>query len=83
MPSTAALALLLTVPLCSYASTTARQASEESATLSGTIVDDSGQPAKDATVFVYAAHLKNGYAIVCPTCWIDCGKRANTDFEST
>jgi hypothetical protein len=52
---------------------------EDSATINGTIVDEAGQPAKNATVFVYSAHLKKGYAIVCPTCWIDCGKRAGTD----
>jgi hypothetical protein len=78
MPSTAALALLLALPLCGVAAT-AKPISEDSAAINGTIVDDSGQPAKDATVFVYSAHLKNGYAIVCPTCWIDCGKRADTD----
>jgi protocatechuate 3,4-dioxygenase beta subunit len=80
MPSAVALALLLAVPLCGVASTTARPV-PDSATINGTIVDDSGMPAKDATVFVYSAHLKNGYAIVCPTCWIDCGKRAGTDTQ--
>jgi Carboxypeptidase regulatory-like domain len=79
MPSTAALALLLALPLCGFASTIAKP--DESATINGTIVDDSGQPAKDATVFVYSAHLKSGYAVVCPTCWIDCGKRAVTDAQ--
>ena len=71
MPSTAALALLLVLPLCGFASTTARPPPEDSATINGIIVDDSGHPAKDATVFVYSAHLKKGYAIVCPTCWVD------------
>jgi hypothetical protein len=79
MPSTAALALLVALPLCGFASPIAKPTPDESATINGTIVDDSGQPAKDATVFVYSAHLKNGYAVVCPTCWIDCGRRADTD----
>jgi hypothetical protein len=80
MPSTAALALLLALPLCGVAAT-AKPIPEDSATIHGMIVDDSGQPAKHATVLVYSAHLKNGYAIVCPTCWIDCGKRADTDAQ--
>ena len=80
MPSTAALALLLALPLCGVAAT-AKPIPEDSATINGTIVDDSGEPAKDATVFVYSARLKHGYAIVCPTCWIDCGKRADTDAQ--
>jgi hypothetical protein len=80
MPSTAALALLLALPLCGVAAT-AKSIPEESATINGTIVDDAGQPAKDATVFVYSARLKQGYAVVCPTCWIDCGKRADTDAQ--
>src|ERR1700685_692809 len=81
MRSTAALVLLLALPLCGFASTIAKPQPDASATINGTIVDESGQPAKDATVFVYSAHLKKGYAIVCPTCWIDCGKRANTDAQ--
>lgn len=80
MPSTAAFALLLALPLCGVAAT-AKPMPEDSATINGTIVDDSGQPAKDATVFVYSARLKQGFAIVCPTCWIDCGKRADTDTQ--
>lgn len=51
MPSTAALALLLALPLCGVAAT-AKRIPEDYATINGTIVDDSGQPAKDATVFV-------------------------------
>jgi hypothetical protein len=81
MPSTVsfAAAFLLALPLCGFASTTARPVSEDSASIAGTIVDDAGQPAKDATVFVYSARLKQGYAIVCPTCFVDCGKHADTD----
>jgi hypothetical protein len=72
----------LTLPLCAFAATAiAKPVSDDSATISGTILDNAGQPANDATVFVYSAHLKNGYAIVCPTCWIDCGKRADTDTQ--
>jgi protocatechuate 3,4-dioxygenase beta subunit len=61
--------------------TSVNQTPGRSATITGTIVDDSGRPAKDATVYVYSARLKQGYAIVCPTCWIDCGKRADTNAQ--
>jgi hypothetical protein len=74
MPSSAALALLLVLRLCGFASTTAKSIPEDSATINGTIVDEAGQPAKDATVFVYSA-------IVCPTCWVDCGRRADTNAQ--
>ena len=54
---------LLTLPLCAFATTAiTKPNSEDSVTMSGTIVDDSGQPAKDATVFIYSARLKKGYA---------------------
>jgi hypothetical protein len=85
MPSKASnstLAFLLALSVCAFAATTvAKQISEESATITGVIIDASGQAVKDATVFVYSAHLKKGYAVVCPTCWIDCGKRADTDAQ--
>jgi hypothetical protein len=74
------LGFVLALSVCAFTATTfAKQISEESATVSGNIIDDSGRPVKDATVFVYSARLKQGYAIVCPTCWVDCGKRADTD----
>jgi hypothetical protein len=85
MPFTATIALpplLLVASIFGFSATTiAKQVSEDPATIAGTVVDDSGQPAKDATVYVYSAGLKKGYAIVCPTCWIDCGKRADTDAQ--
>src|SRR5580704_4163991 len=84
MPSTVIVATIIflsTVPLCTFASTTAKAMSEDSATINGTVVGEAGQPAKDATVFVYSAHLKKGYAIVCPTCWVDCGRRADTNAQ--
>src|SRR5271166_4798895 len=85
MSPTATLAaplLLFVLAQCGFAATTiAKPISEDSATIIGTIVDEFGQPAADATVFVYSANLKKGYAIVCPTCWIDCGKRAETNAQ--
>jgi protocatechuate 3,4-dioxygenase beta subunit len=78
--SNGTLVFLLALAVCGFAATTlAKPISEESATISGVIIDASGQPVNNATVFVYSAGLKQGYAIVCPTCWVDCGKRADTD----
>jgi len=82
MPSTVALAVptfLLALSLCGATASIAIPLTKDSASIAGTIVDDAGQPAKDATVFVYSARLKQGYAIVCPTCFVDCGKHAETD----
>jgi hypothetical protein len=59
----------------------ANPAPQDSASISGTVVEDSSQPAKGATVFVYSARLKQGYAIVCPTCFVDCGKHTDTDAQ--
>ncbi len=70
------LAASLLIPLASAA--TAAPASQ-SVALNGSVVGENGQPISHATAFVYAAHLKKGYAVVCPTCWVDCGKRADTD----
>jgi len=72
---------LLALPLFGVAVSIAKPTPDVSASISGTIVDNSGQPAKDATVFVYSARLKQGYAIVCPTCFVDCGKHAASDAQ--
>ena len=48
------------------------------ATLTGTIIDNRGQPIEHATVLVYHAGLKRGYSTFCPSCYADCGKRTIT-----
>jgi len=63
------------------AATIAKPGSDDPATIIGTIFDESGRPAENATVFVYSASLKKGYAIVCPTCWIDCGKPTESNAQ--
>ena len=47
--------------------------------VTGTVSDDNGKPVEHATVLVYKAGVKKGYSIYCPTCYVDCGKRAITD----
>jgi hypothetical protein len=52
----------------------------ERLTASGIVVDDSTKlPIENATVMVHSAGVKSGYDQFCPTCYVDCGKRATTD----
>jgi hypothetical protein len=49
------------------------------ATLTGTVTDAAGKPLDHATVLVYHAGVKKGYSTFCPSCYVDCGKRALTN----
>lgn len=52
----------------------------ERASASGVVVDfESKQPVSNATVMVYSAGVRTGYDRACPTCYVDCGKRATTN----
>lgn len=42
---------------------------------SGAVQDAAGRPVEHATVLIYHAGVKHGYSIMCPSCYIDCGKR--------
>jgi hypothetical protein len=48
-------------------------------TLRGKVTDNQGNPLADATVMIYHAGVKVGYSTYCPSCYVDCGKRAVTD----
>lgn len=51
-------------------------------TATGTVVDESTkEPIAGATVLVHSAGVRTGYDQFCPTCYLDCGKRAVTDAE--
>jgi hypothetical protein len=54
---------------------------DERATITGKITNSAGNPVEHATVLVYSAGVKKGYAEFCPTCWADCGKRTTTDAD--
>jgi hypothetical protein len=54
---------------------------QERATATGKVVDAAGAPVERATVMVYEAGVKKGYSLFCPTCYVDCGKRAVTDAD--
>lgn len=46
--------------------------------LTGTVVDASGAPMPGATVFIYTAGPKHGTSSLCPSCYADCQKKAQT-----
>ncbi len=49
-------------------------------TATGKVLDEiTKQPIGNATVMVYSAGVKTGFDLFCPTCYVDCGKRAATD----
>jgi uncharacterized GH25 family protein len=47
--------------------------------VTGQVTDNLGNPLPDATVMIYQAGVKKGYSTYCPSCYVDCGKRATTD----
>ena len=49
------------------------------ATLAGRVTDVGGKLLENATVMIYEAGVKRGYSTFCPSCYVDCGKRAVTD----
>jgi hypothetical protein len=67
------------VAVVSFISATGTLPAEERATITGKVVDTSGKSVAHATVLVYKAGVKKGYSVYCPTCWVDCGKRATSD----
>lgn len=54
---------------------------DDRVSVTGSIIDSAGKPVEHATVLVYSAGVKKGYAEFCPTCWADCGKRTTTDAD--
>jgi hypothetical protein len=49
--------------------------------LSGRVVDFQNRPLAEATVLVNTAAPRQGVAVFCPSCYVDCGKRTTTDDE--
>jgi len=49
------------------------------ADLSGSVTDAAGKPVAQATVLVYTAKPRLGLGVLCPGCYLDCGKKATTD----
>jgi hypothetical protein len=54
---------------------------EGRATATGRVLDNDGKPIEHANVLVYEAHVRKGFSAYCPTCWVDCGKRTQTDSD--
>jgi hypothetical protein len=47
--------------------------------LTGRVLNLKGEPLAGATVFVSTAAPREGVAIFCPSCYLDCGKKTTTD----
>jgi protocatechuate 3,4-dioxygenase beta subunit len=48
-------------------------------TLTGTITNDDNKPLAGATVYINTAAMKTGTSILCPSCYVDCGKTGTSD----
>ncbi|MDB6037024.1 MAG: hypothetical protein JWM99_865 [Verrucomicrobiales bacterium] len=51
--------------------------------LTGRILNQEGVPIHNATIFIYTAGPKVGTANLCPSCYPDCRKKAETDSEGS
>lgn len=51
------------------------------ATLTGSVVDELGEPIASATVDISTAAPLGGRGIFCPSCYLDCQKRTKTDVK--
>ena len=51
------------------------------ANLAGKVLDAAQKPIPQATVFIYTARPRVGLGVLCPGCYVDCGKKAATDAE--
>jgi hypothetical protein len=49
--------------------------------LLGRVTNEDDSPVSKATVFIYTAGPKTGTAVVCPSCYPDCHKKAQTDAD--
>lgn len=54
---------------------------EGSQEITGVVDREPDHAIESATVMVYKARVRHGYSVFCPTCWVDCGKRATTDAD--
>lgn len=52
-------------------------------TLTGTVVDQSGQPIEGALVSIYTARPRVGISVLCPSCYADCRKQVSTNSDGT
>lgn len=54
-------------------------AADERPDLTGQVVEPDGAPIAKASVFIYTAGPKQGTSSLCPSCYADCQKNAQTD----
>ena len=71
--------LIAGLTVAAFLSVPTASADTNRASLSGKVTDRGGKPLENATVMIYQAGVKKGYNTFCPSCYVDCGKRATTD----
>jgi len=71
--------LILTCALAGVGSSFAASASRPD--LTGRVAETNGSPVAKATVFIYTAGPKEGTSSLCPYCYADCQKKAQTDAD--
>lgn len=71
----------MSLALLVLASTLAADAS--GVELTGTIADAEGKPVAGARVLIYAAGPRRGSSPLCPYCYVDCSKQAQTNAQGT
>lgn len=49
--------------------------------LTGRVVEANGAPIAKATIFIYTAGPKEGTSVLCPFCYADCQKKAESDAD--
>lgn len=72
-------AILISACLCLAMGTVRLAAADTRLDLSGQIVGANGMPVAKASVFIYTAGPKQGTSSLCPSCYPDCQKKAQTD----
>ena len=75
----AVMGLLLTAQANQASKTKPPDSAAPSPDLTGVVKDQDGKPLREASVFIYTAGPKEGAGILCPSCYVDCRKRAATD----
>ena len=50
---------------------------------SARVVSETGEPVPGATVFVWTARPREGPTMYCPSCYLDCGKRAESNADGS
>ena len=70
---------ILSLALLLAAGPTPAEEPSERLTLTGTVRSEAGMPLKGGTVFIHTAGPRQGTSSTCPSCYLDCRKKAETN----